>query len=461
MKYMKYLKALCLFALIMVVLSPATAQSGRFEIFEDQIPDGAQWIEKDYSRRGGHGRESVNYIYVGSQENAGITGLSLPIRANPGPGEYRYITFAWIKWGGDQIAMQFHHDSTARFSVQSERRYNFTYFAGEVHDLTGFRISNRSPGRWTIVTRDLWNDFGDFTLTGVSFICPMRRDAGFDNIILGRTEADLGDVPQIIPTQVARPVDVEDADFDFDEMFRIDFEEEEAHGVQIDWASQIRAGGIWMYPLYLLAFIAVIVVLLRTMTVRAGRLAPKKLRKAIRENIASGNIDAIDEACKKNYSTLAEALSFIFKYRSSGREAVSQTAGDMAARDIRTHLSGIYPLSVIASVAPLLGLLGTIVGMIEAFGLVALYGDEGGAAILSDSISKALITTAAGLIIAAPTVYIYFVIKNKIMRYATVIEVEIEKVITAIYLTDGKEKTEIEENPETEKKDNKNETIAE
>ena len=57
----------------------------------------------------------------------------------------------------------------------------------------------------------------------------------------------------------------------------------------------------------------------------------------------------------------------------AGREAVSQTAGDMAARDIRTHLARIYPLSVIASLAPLIGLLGTVVGMIEAFGLVALY----------------------------------------------------------------------------------------
>lgn len=86
-------------------------------------------------------------------------------------------------------------------------------------------------------------------------------------------------------------------------------------------------------------------------------------------------------ACDKYPSTLANSLRFIFEHVKAGREAVSQTAGDMAARDIRTHLARIYPLSVIASLAPLIGLLGTVVGMIEAFGLVALYGDEGGASI--------------------------------------------------------------------------------
>lgn len=53
--------------------------------------------------------------------------------------------------------------------------------------------------------------------------------------------------------------------------------------------------------------------------------------------------------------------------------------------------------------------------MVEAFGIVALYGDEGGASVLSDSISKALITTAAGLIIAIPCIAVYFTLKNRIM----------------------------------------------
>ena len=85
----------------------------------------------------------------------------------------------------------------------------------------------------------------------------------------------------------------------------------------------------------------------------------------------------------------------------------------------------------------MLGLLGTVVGMIEAFGLVALYGDEGGASILSDSISKALITTAAGLIIAVPAIAAYYLLKNRIMGQASRVEAELEHVVTALFLEYG------------------------
>ena len=223
------------------------AQPDRFEIFSDQIPAGTRWIENAPARRGGYGSGSTQYIYVGAQESPGITGLSLPIRAHPGPGEYRYITFAWIKWGGNQIAMKFDIDANAGHSAQSARRYNYTYFEGDATDLTGFRLGDRVSGNWTVVTRDLGNDFGDVTITGVSFLCPVKRDAGFDAVILGRTLDDLGNVPPIVPTRVVRPVDV-DAGVDFDALYRIDFEEEPQR-VQIDWAAQLKAAGVWMYPL--------------------------------------------------------------------------------------------------------------------------------------------------------------------------------------------------------------------
>jgi putative tolQ-type transport protein len=215
-------------------------------------------------------------------------------------------------------------------------------------------------------------------------------------------------------------------------------------GVQIDWGAQIKAGGTMMYPLYLLGLIALVIAIQRLITSRQGRLAPKPLCKSVNECLANGDLKGALAACDKYPSTLANSLRFIFEHVKAGREAVSQTAGDMAARDIRTHLARIYPLSVIASLAPLIGLLGTVVGMIEAFGLVALYGDEGGASILSDSISKALITTAAGLIIAAPAIALYFIIKNRIMRMASLVEVKVEEVITKLYLDNKEEKNETE-----------------
>lgn len=434
--------------LIMFLVLPIKAQNkegytegndneGRFELFGENLPPGTSWTNnEEYVRNGGNSKKSNYYLYIEeSTSPAEITGLSIPIRENPGPGEYRYITFSWIKWGGDQIGMKFDHEDTENTSGPGEN-FNYTYASGEGDKIVNaLTISKNVPGNWTIVTRDLWKDFGDFTLTGVSFICPERRDAGFDAIFLGQTEDVFEGAPGILPTSVAEPVDVEAGeDMSLDEDNAIQEDSEEPEGISIDWAAQVKAGGWMMYPLYLLGLAAIVIAVQRILTSRESRLAPKELRTSVREHLSRKDFAGAIEACNKYPSTLAESLKFIFLHRHAGMEVVSQTSGDIAARDIREHLNRIYPLSVIASLSPLLGLLGTIVGMIEAFGLVAMYGDEGGAAILSDAISKALITTAAGLIIAAPAVAIYFMIKKRIMGLSSIIEVEIENAITEIYL---------------------------
>jgi biopolymer transport protein ExbB/TolQ len=419
---------------------------GLYELFSTGVPDGAQWTKPDnrYVRNGGYSKKSENYIYVEAPKSpAELTGLSIPIRENPGPGEYRYITFAWIKWGGEQIGMQFHvSEESAR---QKGKKYDFSYIAGEpkdlINQLKGLNLGDM-PGHWMVMTRDLWKDFGNITLTGISFICPERRDAGFDEIFLAKTQEDIKNAPKVLPSEIATAIPVEERDDALmcDEAVTDSVAVDQ--GVQIDWGAQIKAGGSMMYPLYLLGLIALVIALQRLITSRQGRLAPKPLCKSVNECLVNGDLKGALAVCDKYPSTLANSLRFIFEHVKAGREAVSQTAGDMAARDIRTHLARIYPLSVIASLAPLIGLLGTVVGMIEAFGLVALYGDEGGASILSDSISKALITTAAGLIIAAPAIALYFIIKNRIMRMASLVEVEVENVITKLYLDSKEEKHE-------------------
>lgn len=347
--------------------------------------------------------------------------------------------------GGEQIGMKFH--VSEKSASQKGKKYDFTYIAGEpkdlINQLKGLDLGDK-PGHWMVMTRDLWKDFGNITLTGMSFICPERRDAGFDEIFLAKTQDDIKNAPKVLPSEVATvvPAVEEDDELMYDEAVSDSIAADQ--GVHIDWGAQIKAGGTMMYPLYLLGLIALVIAIQRLITSRQGRLAPKPLCKSVNECLANGDLKGALAACDKYPSTLANSLRFIFEHVKAGREAVSQTAGDMAARDIRTHLARIYPLSVIASLAPLIGLLGTVVGMIEAFGLVALYGDEGGASILSDSISKALITTAAGLIIAAPAIALYFIIKNRIMRMASLVEVKVEEVITKLYLDNKEEKNETE-----------------
>lgn len=413
----------------------------RFEIFSTKIPDGAQWSDgKSFVRDGGYSPEADNYIYVGAEQNAGLTGLSIPIRENPGAGEYRYITFAWVKWGGTQIGLRFLTKDEA--ADAKGRTFDYTYIAapGEPDNAKriakGLSVVDRAQG-WVVVTRDMWKDFGDFTITGVEFLCPERRDAGFDEIFLAKRESDFLNAPEVLPSEAAKPVPNIGNPGSAGESGLPPAETPAVAGeqsVRIDWGAQIRAGGFMMYPLYLLAVVALAITLQRLKFSGAATIAPQPLIDAVNAALETGDFGRAEAVCRNDASTLGRALGYLLKHRAAGREAVSQTAGDIAARDIRSHLSKIYPISIISSLSPLLGLLGTVVGMIEAFGLVALYGDEGGASILSDSISKALITTAAGLIIAVPAVAAYYLLKNRIMEQASRVEAELENVVTALYL---------------------------
>lgn len=440
MKQMNYnlLKTFAsVFGIFLIFQSPVVAQKRSYEIFGDKPLSGLQITPSEKAvREGGYSvsdkHEGMQYIYVDTKTSpTRITGLSVPIRENPGQGEYRYITFAWVKWGGDEIGIRFGASNDK--PGNPGRKYNYTYVAGAGKYVNGLRVEDKANGHWTVITRDLWKDFGDFTLTDISLLCPTRRDAGFDAIALGNTQDAFDNAPQLLPDQIAKTENVLDKE-DTISLAEESNADETATRVQIDWAAQIKAGGVIMYPLYLLGVLALVISIQRFFTSDKKHLAPQKLSDAIRKNLPSKNYDAIVKACKQYPSTLGKAIEFIVQHRHSAREAVSQTAGDMAARDVRIHLSRIYSLSVIASLAPLLGLFGTIVGMIEAFGLVALYGDEGGASILSDSISKALITTAAGLIVAMPSIAMYFVIRSRILKLSSEIEVCMENMINAFYL---------------------------
>ncbi|MCB1129943.1 MAG: MotA/TolQ/ExbB proton channel family protein [Verrucomicrobiae bacterium] len=407
------------------------------DVLDERLIDGANWNPADSNRKqlrsGGY--NSDHYLYMrGSDSPLSITGLSVPIRENPGPGEYRYISFAWRKWGSAPIALKLEHAPSPAGGSHPGSAYNYTLYAGTEAPAQrqGLQLTENLGSGWQDVPLDLWKVFGDFTITGLTFIVE-ARDAGFDAIAFAKTEDAFSSAAPLVQLKVADSVETNGPDGD-GTVGESNAPEESSDKVRIDWAGQIKAGGIWMYPLYACALAALVIAIQRLLTIREDRLAPAALRRTLAEAAIKGNHDAVLTACDANPSTLADVVRFVLDHRHANVEVVNQTAGDIAARDIRGHMARIYPLSLISSISPLLGLLGTIIGMVEAFGIVALYGDEGGASVLSDSISKALITTAAGLIIAIPCIAVYFTLKNRIMGLATVIETEVEQLITKLYL---------------------------
>jgi putative heme-binding domain-containing protein len=112
-----------------------------------------------------------------------IPGWKYRIAENPGPGEFRYLRFAWKSLGGHGVMIELAADGQWPPAEKPLRRY----YAGK--NTTGWaavQVSPQPPADWTIVTRDLWKDFGEFTLTGIAPTA-MGGDALFDRIELLRS----------------------------------------------------------------------------------------------------------------------------------------------------------------------------------------------------------------------------------------------------------------------------------
>lgn len=116
-------------------------------------------------------------------------------------------------------------------------------------------------------------------------------------------------------------------------------------------------------------------------------------------------------------SVLGQVIVALADHKDAAHSDVSTLAGDLASRKMRYHLQRAYPLAVVATISPLLGLFGTVYGMIGAFESVALAGEMGDPSIMAGDISFALITTALGLVIAVPalTAYHFFRIRTNML----------------------------------------------
>ena len=123
--------------------------------------------------------------------NPALPGLGVRIREKPGADEFRYLTFAWKKKGGSQICFQLNHDGQWG-PPDNAPNHKFRYHAGAGPECFGASmiVDQKLPDGWTLVTRDLYNDFGEFTLMGIA-LSPIDGDyALFDHIYLARQQAD-------------------------------------------------------------------------------------------------------------------------------------------------------------------------------------------------------------------------------------------------------------------------------
>ncbi len=193
---------------------------------------------------------------------------------------------------------------------------------------------------------------------------------------------------------------------------------------------KLKQGGTTMIFLLLCSVVTVACALERLVMQRKGRIAPSRLSARVDHMWSAGELDALEADVSKDNSTLGRMLAAVVRHRGSGVERVSTIAGDIAARDLKRHLQRAYPLAVVATVAPLLGLFGTVIGMIGAFDKIAVLGELANPAAFGGDIGKALITTGAGLAIAIAALVLYHWFKSRISVYGVELEEQVSILIT-------------------------------
>jgi len=186
--------------------------------------------------------------------------------------------------------------------------------------------------------------------------------------------------------------------------------------------TMLMNGGPLMIPLALCSIVALAYIIERTIRLRTGRLGGRRFGKDLLAAVTSGGATEGAKFCSEKNSPQARILEAGLKRNGSPSMEVEKAVEDAGAREVRRLSANLKPLVVVAMISPLLGLLGTVWGMIEAFSNIALKDGLGKPEMLASGISQALITTAAGLAIAIPTQAAYFFFKGKIDRFVRATE---------------------------------------
>jgi biopolymer transport protein ExbB len=176
----------------------------------------------------------------------------------------------------------------------------------------------------------------------------------------------------------------------------------------------IVKGGVMMIPILLCSVFALAIVIEKLLTLRESKIIPYETLRKIETFLREKDITGAASLCKKKSSVLTRILYTAILHKDKDRAEIKEIIEDAGRHEVPVLERYTNLLGTIANISPLLGLLGTVTGMIKVFAVIAFEG-VGHPRALAGGISEALITTAAGLVVAIPALvfYNYFLTKSE------------------------------------------------
>lgn len=196
--------------------------------------------------------------------------------------------------------------------------------------------------------------------------------------------------------------------------------------------SFMAKGGILVVPILFCSVAVLAIVLERLYRFRKLRGKKSSLIVRVRETLKRKNVDGALSIAGSSKCPVGRVLSEGLKRYGHGKKAVEEAISNAAEIEIRDLEKYLPTLSTIGNIAPLLGLLGTVAGMIKAFMVIERLGGRVNASVLAGGIWEAMLTTALGLSVAIPAVVAHDYFVNRVRNFTAVMQETSNEVLEAL-----------------------------
>jgi biopolymer transport protein ExbB len=193
----------------------------------------------------------------------------------------------------------------------------------------------------------------------------------------------------------------------------------------------VKAGGIMMGPIILASIVTAAIFLERLWTLQTKRVLPAELTEKVWRWVEQGQIQDKHIAALQQNSPLGKILAAGLANRNRDRVVIREAIEDTGRHVVHELDRFIGTVGTIASLSPLMGLLGTVFGMIRTFNAITVSG-IGNPASLAGGIAEALITTAAGLTVAIPALLAYKYLRGRVQTLVVQMEKEAIKLVESL-----------------------------
>ena len=192
----------------------------------------------------------------------------------------------------------------------------------------------------------------------------------------------------------------------------------------------IERGGVIVVIILVLSVIAAAIIVERLLFFRRIRSDQGTLVNRLKATVAKGHYEEALAICESNPSPITNLSRVGIENRRRSEEVIKSMITDAANMEIPRMERSLSFLGTIAHITPLLGLLGTVTGNIQAFGVLGDFGAVGGnPAVLASGIAEALVTTAAGIIVSIPAIIFYNYLVSKVNHMIIALENRVNELV--------------------------------